>query len=102
MIHRILEDKIRHIVGGDKAIIVMGARQVGKSTLLKSILGSRDDVLASDVTTPAPPGVKNPLVILERPVQSAKASAAITFVPSGMFPTQFSTLYPFFICFIYV
>ena len=45
MIHRILEDKIRHIVGGDKAIIVMGARQVGKSTLLKSILGSRDDVL---------------------------------------------------------
>lgn len=33
------------MLGTNKAIIVMGARQVGKSTLLNTILGTHDDVL---------------------------------------------------------
>ena len=45
MIRRLLEDTITTMLGADKAIIVMGARQVGKSTLLNTILGTRDDVL---------------------------------------------------------
>ena len=32
-------------MGGQKAIIVMGPRQVGKSTLLETLLGKRDDVM---------------------------------------------------------
>lgn len=45
MIHRILEDNVVRLLGTQKAIIVMGARQVGKSTLLEAVLGSRDDVM---------------------------------------------------------
>lgn len=45
MIHRILDDTISPLIGSQKAIIVMGARQVGKSTLLDTVLGSRDDVM---------------------------------------------------------
>lgn len=45
MIHRILEDMITPLLGSQKAVIVMGARQVGKSTLLDTILGSREDVM---------------------------------------------------------
>lgn len=45
MIKRTIESKIEAILGGEKAIIVMGARQVGKSTLLNSVVGMRDDVL---------------------------------------------------------
>lgn len=33
------------LVDGRKAIMIMGARQVGKSTLLKQMLGERDDVM---------------------------------------------------------
>ena len=40
MIQRILEDKIKNLLGTHKAIIVMGARQVGKSTLLHGMLDS--------------------------------------------------------------
>lgn len=45
MIHRTLEDKIKKLIGSSKAIIVMGARQVGKSTLLHSVLDSMSDVM---------------------------------------------------------
>ena len=45
MIHRILEENIRPLLDGNKAIIIMGARQVGKSTLLKQLLGENKDVL---------------------------------------------------------
>lgn len=45
MIHRILEDKISGLLGNGKAIIIMGARQVGKSTLLESVFRQQSDVL---------------------------------------------------------
>lgn len=45
MIHRILEDKITRLLGKGKAIIIMGARQVGKSTLLESVFRQQSDVL---------------------------------------------------------
>ena len=45
MIKRILETNIRNYLGDGKAIILMGARQVGKTTLLKSIFENSNDVL---------------------------------------------------------
>lgn len=45
MIRRILEDKITPLLNGSKAILIMGARQVGKSTLLKQLFDGRTDVL---------------------------------------------------------
>lgn len=45
MIHRVLEDTISPLLGTQKAIIVMGARQVGKSTLLEALFNNRGDVL---------------------------------------------------------
>lgn len=45
MIHRILEDKTRNLLGGSKAIIILGARQVGKSTLLKELMTGKNDVM---------------------------------------------------------
>lgn len=45
MITRQIENNIQSLLGGNKAIIIMGARQVGKSTLLKQMLGNRRDVL---------------------------------------------------------
>ena len=45
MIRRILEDTIVSLLESQKAIIVMGARQVGKSTLLETIFSTRNDVL---------------------------------------------------------
>ena len=45
MIKRILEQQIGSMMSGQKAIIVMGPRQVGKSTLLETLLGKRDDVM---------------------------------------------------------
>lgn len=45
MIRRILEDAITPLLGCQKAIIVMGARQVGKSTLLEALFNTCDDVL---------------------------------------------------------
>lgn len=45
MIARTLATKIMSKVGGNKAIIIIGARQVGKSTLLKMMLGERKDVM---------------------------------------------------------
>lgn len=45
MIKRELQPVIESMLGRHKAIIIMGARQVGKSTLLHQILGKRDDVM---------------------------------------------------------
>lgn len=45
MIQRVLSGKIESLIGGNKAIIIMGPRQVGKSTLLYSLVGNRNDVL---------------------------------------------------------
>ena len=45
MIQRTLEENIRPLLGGNKAIIIVGARQVGKSTLLTRLLGGQEDVL---------------------------------------------------------
>lgn len=45
IIHRQLEDQVAALIGKGKAILIMGARQVGKSTLLGSIFQDRKDVL---------------------------------------------------------
>lgn len=45
MIHRMIEDAIAPLLGTEKAIIIMGARQVGKSTLLNTLFRGRDDIL---------------------------------------------------------
>ena len=45
MINRTIESYITPLLGGKKAIIIMGARQVGKSTLLHQMLGRCDDVV---------------------------------------------------------
>lgn len=45
MIHRRLEDNIRKLLGGKKAIIIMGARQVGKSTLLHQMLDNQENII---------------------------------------------------------
>ena len=45
MIKRTLSEKILSLIGGKKAITIMGARQVGKSTLLQIMLGERKNVL---------------------------------------------------------
>ena len=44
MIHRSVADKIEARVGTGKAIILLGARQIGKSTMLRSMFQNRDDV----------------------------------------------------------
>jgi predicted AAA+ superfamily ATPase len=45
MIKRILESQIISLLGSSKAIIIMGARQVGKSTLLDTIFHEKTDIL---------------------------------------------------------
>lgn len=45
MINRALHSKIEKVFGTEKAIVIMGARQVGKSTLLDMMLKDRNDVL---------------------------------------------------------
>ena len=45
MIARILQPHLESLLGIGKAIIIMGARQVGKSTLLQLLLDGRNDVL---------------------------------------------------------
>lgn len=45
MINRFLLPQLESLLGSHKAIILMGARQVGKSTLLQLLLGQRQDVL---------------------------------------------------------
>lgn len=45
MIHRILEDQILAHLNSGKAILLMGARQVGKSTLLNTLFSHRENIL---------------------------------------------------------
>ena len=45
MIERTQESAIKSLIGSNKAIILMGARQVGKSTLLHSLLDGDETVL---------------------------------------------------------
>ncbi|MBQ0030943.1 MAG: ATP-binding protein [Bacteroidales bacterium] len=45
MIIRTLQQNIQNQIGKGKVIALMGARQVGKSTLSKQLLGDRNDVL---------------------------------------------------------
>ena len=45
MITRNLEKNITSLFGKRKAIVIMGARQVGKSTLLQQMLAGREDVV---------------------------------------------------------
>lgn len=45
MINREIQPKIEQLLGGNKAITIMGARQVGKSTLLKMLMENRENVL---------------------------------------------------------
>lgn len=45
MIHRILEEKLTALMNGDKTIIIIGARQVGKSTLLTKVFKDKEGVL---------------------------------------------------------
>lgn len=52
MIHREIHTKIEKEFFKGKAILLLGARQVGKSTLLRNILQSRNDVLWLDVENP--------------------------------------------------
>jgi uncharacterized protein len=54
MIERSLEKNIRERIGSSKAIIVMGPRQVGKSTLLHKIFDNEKDAVwfnADDIST---------------------------------------------------
>ena len=45
MIERVLKNRVNSLLGRQKAIVIMGARQVGKSTLLKDLFANRQDVL---------------------------------------------------------
>lgn len=45
MIQRTLQEKIASVLNGKKAVTIMGAQQVGKSTLLKMMLSDRTDVM---------------------------------------------------------
>ena len=45
MIKRQLKPAVEALVGSGKAIIIMGARQVGKSTMLHEMFSDRDDAL---------------------------------------------------------
>lgn len=45
MIQRVLESKISQLIGGGKAIVIIGARQVGKSTLLDTVFRDQKDVM---------------------------------------------------------
>jgi len=48
MIPRSLEETVRGHLTGGKAVIIYGARQVGKTTMIDSIIFGRDDVLRLD------------------------------------------------------
>lgn len=45
MVERHIQSSIQSQLGGGKAIVIMGARQVGKSTLLRQMLGEGQDVI---------------------------------------------------------
>nr|WP_297167018.1 ATP-binding protein [uncultured Dysgonomonas sp.] len=45
MIHRLLEDTVKDKLNKGKAIILMGARQVGKTTLIKELFKGSDEMI---------------------------------------------------------
>lgn len=45
MIPRLLENQIRSRLGGQKAVLLFGARQTGKTTLLKTLFGNQPNTL---------------------------------------------------------
>ncbi len=45
MIERLQKRKIEEMLGKGKAIMIMGARQVGKSTLLSEMFGGQKEVM---------------------------------------------------------
>lgn len=45
MISRLLGESISKKLGDNKAILLFGARQLGKTTLLKNLLGNRSDTM---------------------------------------------------------
>jgi len=53
MFSRVIENKIRQKIGSGKAIVIVGARQVGKTTLIKNILENKNYLFldADDPTT---------------------------------------------------
>lgn len=48
MIRRSIEENIRKALAGNKAVTIMGARQVGKSTLTEALFSGEDNVLFLD------------------------------------------------------
>ena len=48
MIRRSIEENIRKALAGKKAVTIMGARQVGKSTLTEALFSGEDNVLFLD------------------------------------------------------
>lgn len=52
MINRVIENKIQAELFQNKAIILLGARQVGKSTLLKKLFQNQQDILWLDAENP--------------------------------------------------
>ena len=52
MIKRVLENTIKAKIGSGKAIILTGARQTGKTTLLSGLLRESEDVLWLDADEP--------------------------------------------------
>mgnify|MGYP005607929195 CR=1 FL=1 len=52
MINRIVAEKIQKELFQKKAIVLLGARQVGKSTLLKKLFQNSPDVLWLDAENP--------------------------------------------------
>ena len=45
MIERVLEKTVKNKLHTGKAIVLLGARQVGKTTLLKTLFGTSEEVL---------------------------------------------------------
>ena len=45
MVERTLEERIRQRMGDSKVLLLFGARQVGKTTLLQQMYQNRSDVL---------------------------------------------------------
>ena len=60
MIHRSIEDNIRKALDGKKAVTIMGARQVGKSTLTEALFSGEENVLFLEMRLMYAPSSKTP------------------------------------------
>ena len=49
MIERQLKNIIEQKIGDGKAIIVLGPRQTGKTTLIENILSEKENIFVSDI-----------------------------------------------------